>query len=221
MEDDDGTAAFLAKGLRAEGYATVVVPSRDAADAAVLSAGGDVDLVLVGAGLPVADGLALLRQLRAAGSRLPVVVLAPRAKVADKVHALDAGANDHLTAPFSFDELLARVRAAVRTSRQTDPLRLEVGDLTLDLVSKVAWRAGNEVVLTRREWALLELFMRHPHQVFSRAQILNNVWGYSFDPGSNVVDVYVAHLRRKLNGAGLAPLIQTVRGAGYRLVTVP
>lgn len=216
--DDEGTTAFLAKGLQAEGYATAVATT-DAAGRPSSPLGG-ADLVLLDTGLQPSAGVDLLRRLRGAGSAVPVILLAARAELADKVRGLDAGASDYLTQPFSFDELLARVRATLRAAGQRDLSRLEVDDLTLDLTSKVAWRAGRPVPLAHREWALLELFMRHPHQVFSRAQILSSVWGYSFDPGSNVVDVYVGHLRRKLNLPGLAPLIQTVRGAGYRLVAV-
>lgn len=220
VDDDERTATFLAKGLHAEGYVTSVAATGHDASLQLLDTGADVDLVLLDIGLPRSDGMDVLRRLRRNGSTVPVIVLTARTEIADKVCCLDAGANDYVTKPFSFDELLARIRVALRVTGQTDLLRLEVGDLTLDLVSKVAWRAGRRIRLAHREWALLELFMRHPDQVLSRAQILNNVWGYSFDPGSNVVDVYVGHLRRKLNGNGLTPLIQTVRGAGYRLVAV-
>jgi two-component system OmpR family response regulator len=138
--------------------------------------------------------------------------------VADKVDGLNAGANDYVTKPFSFDELLARIRAASRTMGQPSASELSVGDLRLDLLSKVAWRSGQRIDLAPKEWALLELFMRHPDQVLSRAQILGHVWDYSFDTGSNVVDVYVGYLRRKLDRPGLPPMVETVRGAGYRMV---
>lgn len=220
VDDDESMAAFLVKGLRAEGYATTVAATGQAGEHALLPAAAGIDLVLLSIGSQRSDGLDLLRRLRRAGTSVPVILLAARAELSDKVRGLDAGANDYVTTPFAFDELLARIRAALRAVGQTSLSRLEVGDLALDLVSKVAWRAGRHIPLTHREWALLELFLRHPDQVLSRAQILNSVWGYSFDPGSNVVDVYVGHLRRKLNGVGLTPLIQTVRGAGYRLVAV-
>ncbi len=218
VEDDPGIAAFVAKGLRAEGYAVTVAGTVDDAERELV--GDDVDLVLLDLGLPGADGEELLARLRGAGSPVPVIVLTARAEVADKVRGLDAGASDYVTKPFAFDELVARVRAALRNAEQTGSSTLEVADLTLDLLAKVAWRAGRRVDLAQREWALLELFMRHPNQVLSRAQILSRVWDYAFDPGSNVVDVYVGYLRRKLNTPGLEPLIQTVRGAGYRLVPV-
>jgi two-component system OmpR family response regulator len=138
--------------------------------------------------------------------------------VADKVSVLNAGANDYVTKPFAFEELLARIRAALRTAEQPSASEIVVRDLRLDLLSKVAWRDGQRIELSHREWALLELFMRHPHQVLSRTQILSHVWEYSFDSGSNVVDVYVGYLRRKLNKPGLVPMLVTVRGAGYRFV---
>lgn len=217
VDDDESTAAFLVKGLRAEGYATAVVATGHAAEHALLPTAAGIDLVLLATGPQRSDGLDLLRRLRRAGSSVPVILLAARAELSDKIRGLDAGANDYVTTPFAFDELLARIRAALRAAGQTSLSRLEVGDLALDLVSKVAWRAGRHILLTHREWALLELFMRHPDQVLSRAQILDRVWDYDYDPGSNVVDVYVGYLRRKLNRPGLDPLFESVRGAGYRL----
>lgn len=218
VEDDPGISAFLAKGLRAEGYIVTAASTVEEADRELR--GPSYDLILLDLGLPTIDGEVLLRRLRARGSTVPVIVLTARAEVADKVRGLDAGANDYVTKPFAFDELVARVRAALRNATQPGSSTLEVADLTLDLLSKVAWRAGRRVDLAQREWALLELFMRNPNQVLSRAQILSRVWDYTFDPGTNVVDVYVGYLRRKLNAPGLAPLIQTIRGAGYRLVPV-
>jgi DNA-binding response OmpR family regulator len=155
--------------------------------------------------------------LRSAGVTVPVIVLTARDELSDKVAGLDAGANDYITKPFAFEELLARVRAQLRSVDQPSANELVVGDLTFDLLTKRAQRGGRQIELAPREWVLLELFMRHPNQVLSRSQILNNVWSYDFEPGSNVVDVYVGYLRRKLNLPGLPPLIQTIRGAGYRL----
>jgi DNA-binding response OmpR family regulator len=218
VEDDERIAAFLAKGLRAEGYATTEAASAADACRALERLAGDVDAVLLDLGLPGDSGEEVLRRLRARGSRLPVIIVTARADVKDKVHGLDLGATDYVTKPFAFDELLARLRAALRSSAQPSGAELVVADLRLDLMTKVAWRAGRRVDLAHREWALLELFMRHPDHVLTRQRILNHVWEYGFDPGSNVVDVYVSYLRRKLNREGLVPLIQTVRGAGYRLV---
>ncbi len=218
MEDDHGISSFLEKGLRAEGYHTTVAGTAAAAEALLEVAGSDIDLVLLDLGLPAGDGRELLRQLRRQGRTMPVIILTARAEVADKVDGLNAGANDYVTKPFSFDELLARIRAASRSVGQPTASELSVGDLRLDLLTKVAWRGGQRIDLAPREWALLELFMRHPNQVLSRAQILGHVWDYSFDTGSNVVDVYVGYLRRKLGRPGLSPMVETVRGAGYRFV---
>ena len=221
VEDDARIAAFLAKGLQAEGYAVTRAEDARSALGVVDASGEDLDLALLDLGLPDRDGLEVLRLWRARRPGLPVIILTARDDVASKVAGLDAGATDYVTKPFSFDELLARVRAVLRTREQTVSTELEVGDLRLDLLSKVAFRADRRIELAHREWALLELFMRHPNQVLSRTQILNRVWEYDFDPGSNVVDVYVSYLRRKLNLDGLSPLIHTVRGAGYRLLPVP
>ncbi len=218
VEDDQGISSFLEKGLGAEGYRTTVAPSAEIARSVLGSEANAIDLVLLDLGLPSADGREVLRWLRREGCTMPVIILTARSEVADKVEGLNAGANDYVTKPFSFDELLARIRAALRTLEQPSASELLVGDLRLDLLSKVAWRSGQRIELAPREWALLELFMRHPNQVLSRAQILGQVWDYSFDTGSNVVDVYVGYLRRKLNTPGLPPMLVTVRGAGYRFV---
>lgn len=217
VEDDTRITSFLVKGLRAEGYVTTVAGSTDDGRRRLLELEDDLDLVLLDLGLPGEDGSELLRWSRSHNLNVPFIILTARAEVRDKVKGLDAGANDYVTKPFAFEELLARIRAILRTSDQPTATELAVGDLRLDLLSKVAWRAGRRIELAPREWALLELFMRHPTQVLSRSQILSRVWDYSFDPGSNVVDVYVGYLRRKINVPGLPALIQTVRGAGYRL----
>jgi DNA-binding response OmpR family regulator len=218
VEDDARIASFLEKGLRSEGYATTTAASGADASTYLETQHDEFDLVLLDLGLPDGSGLDVLRRLRKRDASMPVVVLTARAEVADKVAGLDLGANDYVTKPFSFEELVARIRAAVRSSGQPTATELVVGDLRLDLLTKLAWRAGRLIELAPREWALLELFMRHPTHVLTRARILNQVWEYGFDPGSNVVDVYVGYLRRKLNRPGLLPLIRTVRGAGYRLL---
>ncbi|MHB8288409.1 MAG: response regulator transcription factor [Acidimicrobiales bacterium] len=217
VEDDQGIASFLAKGLKAEGYATAIARDGDEALAFTAMSGEDLDLVLLDLGLPGTDGLSVLKTWRAQRLGVPVIVLTARDETSDKIRGLDAGAHDYMTKPFAFDELLARVRAALRSAEQRNSTELVVDDLRLDLLTKVAWRQDRRIELAPKEWALLELFMRHPNQVFSRPQILARVWDYDFDPGTNVVDVYVSYLRRKLNHPGLAPLIRTVRGAGYRL----
>ena len=218
VEDDGGISSFLEKGLRSEGYRTTVARTAKEALTALSSAEPGFDLVLLDLGLPGGDGDVALRMLRHDGNAVPVIILTARAEVADKVSGLNAGANDYVTKPFSFEELLARIRATLRTAEQPSSTEIVVNDLRLDLMSKVAWRSGQRIDLAPREWALLELFMRNPHQVLSRTQILSHVWDYSFDTGSNVVDVYVGYLRRKLNKPGLMPMVLTVRGAGYRFL---
>ncbi len=218
VEDDDRIASFLAKGLDAEGYTTSSAGDASKAMAMVNALGDDLALVLLDLGLPDADGIVVLASIRKLRPDLPIIVITARHEVSEKVRGLDAGANDYITKPFSFDELLARIRATLRSRDQESSTTLTVDDLTFDLVTKVAIRDGRTIELSPREWKLLELFMRNPQQVLSRIQILNRVWDYGFDPGSNVVDVYVGYLRRKLNFPHLPQLVQTVRGAGYRLV---
>ncbi|MDA8290896.1 MAG: response regulator transcription factor [Actinomycetota bacterium] len=218
VEDDERIAAFLVKGLRAEGYSAIVAGNGEDAEHLLERPLEPFDLVLLDLGLPTMSGEDVLVDLRRRDPALPVVILTARAEVGEKVRGLDLGANDYVTKPFAFEELLARVRAVVRSTNQPSASELAVGDLRLDLFTKVAQRGGRRIELAPREWALLELFMRHPTHVLTRARILSEVWEYDFDPGSNVVDVYVGYLRRKLNRPGLEPLLKTVRGAGYRLV---
>jgi DNA-binding response OmpR family regulator len=211
-EDEPRIASFLQKGLRAAGYVTTVVTN--GIDAAGYARGDDYDLLILDLGLPGQDGLAALAQIRARGERVPVIVLTARDAVPDRVTGLDLGADDYLTKPFSFEELLARVRARLRGPGRPAPTVLEIGSVRLDLVRRTAAVGGREVELTAREFLLAETLARHPGQVLSREQLLDRVWGLAHDPGSNVVDVYVGYLRRKL-GTGV---IQTVRGMGYRLL---
>jgi two-component system OmpR family response regulator len=218
VEDDTRIASFLAKGLRDEGYVASVAHNAEQAEGLISLLAKDIQLVLLDLGLPDEDGYALLRSWRERSIATQVIILTARDRLDDKIRGLDAGANDYMTKPFAFAELLARIRAALRSTDQTSSTRLTVNDLTLDLETKVAWRASRRIDLAPREWALLELFMRNPSHILSRSQILSHVWDYSFDPGSNIVDVYVGYLRRKLNAPGLQPMILTIRGAGYRLV---
>ncbi|MBW4029687.1 MAG: response regulator transcription factor [Acidobacteria bacterium] len=217
-EDDAAIVSFLVKGLKAEGYATAVAADGREASRLLASDLESFDLVLLDLGLPGQSGLDVLTQLRQRDAGLPVIVLTARAEVADKVRGLELGANDYVTKPFSFAELLARIRATLRSASQPTTNELVVGDLRLDLFTKVAWRGERRIDLAPREWALLELFMRHPTHVLSRTRILNEVWEYGFDPGNNIVDVYVSYLRKKINFDDAPALILTVRGAGYRLV---
>lgn len=218
VEDDPKIASFISRGLRAEGYATTLIQDGDSAMSVVPLMRDDIDLVLLDLGLPGKDGKAVLAHWRSEKFSKPVIILTARDEISEKVKGLNAGATDYVTKPFSFDELLARIRAALRNFETTSLTTLEVADVSFDLVSKVAFRGGRRIELAQREWALLELFMRNPSQVLSRIQILNHVWDYSFDPGSNIVDVYVRYLRKKINIPHHDSLIQTVRGAGYRFL---
>jgi DNA-binding response OmpR family regulator len=210
-EDEPRIASFIQKGLSANGFAVTVVS--DGQSAYEYARGGDFDLLLLDIGLPVMDGFAVLERLRAEGSSIPVVVLTARSSVQDTVAGLEGGADDYMPKPFRFEELLARVRLRLAPERATDPTVLSCGGLRLDLRTRRAHVDGRSVDLSAREFALAETFMRHPGQVLSREQILSQVWGYDYDPGSNVVDVYVRYLRRKLG----AQRFVTLRGMGYRL----
>ena len=212
VEDEERVASFLVKGLRAQGYATDVATTGDDGLARALS--GDVSLMILDIGLPDRDGFSVLRDLRRHDRRLPVVILTARDDVADKVAGFDEGANDYVTKPFKFDELLARVRTRLRErERAPEETVMRVGDVALDLRTRRALVGRRDVELSAREFALAEFLFRHPGQVLSREQILSNVWGYDFDPGSNIVDVYVGYLRKKLGRDS----ITSVRRMGYRL----
>lgn len=209
-EDEERIASFVRKGLSANGFTTTVVhDGRGAVDHATT---GAFDLLVLDLGLPDMDGFTVLRMLRESRVMLPVIILTARDSVRDTVAGLEGGADDYVTKPFRFEELLARIRLRLRSAEGTaDATVLTTGELSLDLRTRRA-RAGDRTVdLTAREFTLLELFLRHPGQVLSREQILSHVWSYDFDPGSNVVDVYVRALRRKLG----AEQISTVRGMGY------
>jgi DNA-binding response OmpR family regulator len=210
VEDEARIASFVEKGLRANGFTTSVVAS--GADA--LSWAASFDLVVLDIGLPDLDGFTVLRAMRDQGVATPVIILTARDSVHDTVAGLSGGADDYMTKPFRFEELLARVRLRLRPPGVPEATVLTAGTLSLDLRTRQAVLPSGSVDLTAREFALLELFLRHPGQVLVREQILSHVWGYDFDPGSNVVDVYVRSLRRKIG----AERLETVRGMGYRLV---
>jgi DNA-binding response OmpR family regulator len=210
-EDEPRLASFLEKGLRANGFVTTV--AEDGAKAALLARDDEFDLLVLDLGLPGKDGTEVLRELRSTGQRMPVIILTARDDVSDKVAGLEGGADDYVTKPFRFEELLARVRVRLRDERSVEPTVLRAGDILLDLRTRRASSAGATVDLTAREFIMLEVLIRHADQVMSREQLLSHVWGYDYDPGSNVVDVYIGYLRRKL-GPGS---IETVRGMGYRL----
>jgi DNA-binding response OmpR family regulator len=212
-EDEPRLSSFLEKGLRANGFATTVV--EDGAKAALMANDDDFDLLVLDLGLPGKGGTQVLREVRAAGQRIPVIILTARDDVSDKVAGLEGGADDYVTKPFRFEELLARVRARLRDERTVEPTVLRAGDIVLDLRTRRASTAGSTFDLTAREFTMLEVLFRHAGQVLSREQLLSHVWGYDYDPGSNIVDVYIGYLRKKL-GSGS---IETVRGMGYRLAT--
>ncbi|MBA3281023.1 MAG: response regulator transcription factor [Acidimicrobiia bacterium] len=210
-EDEPRIASFLEKGLRANGYTTVTVD--DGKSAAALARDEDFDLLVLDLGLPKMDGMEVLAHIRAQGNTMPVVILTARTEVGATVAGFEGGADDYVTKPFRFEELLARVRARLRTERGADSNVHEAGGISLDVRTRVAEVDGRTVELTAREYSLLETLLRHPDQVLSREQLLSMVWGYDFDPGSNVVEVYVRYLRKKLG----EHTIETVRGMGYRL----
>jgi DNA-binding response OmpR family regulator len=208
-EDEGRLAAFLEKGLKANGFVTTTVG--DGPSAVAIARDDDFDLLILDLGLPGLDGMTVLRTLRTQGQRLPVLILSARDDVQDKVDGLEHGADDYVTKPFRFEELLARVRVRLRDEGTTEQTVLRAGDLALDLRTRRATIEGHSIELSAREFTMLEVFMRHRGQVLSREQLLSHVWGYDFDPGSNIVDVYVGYLRRKLGRDRIA----TVRGMGY------
>jgi two-component system copper resistance phosphate regulon response regulator CusR len=211
-EDEVRIASFVEKGLRANGFVTTVAGDGDSA--LELARSRAFDLVVLDLGLPGRDGFSVLRLLREEQVRTPVIILTARDTVGDTVAGLEGGADDYMTKPFRFEELLARVRLRLRAGENTPEVSVLVTDgVSLDLRTRRAKVDGQTIDLTAREFLLLELFLRHPGQVLSREQILSHVWGYDFDPGSNIVDVYVRALRKKLG----ADCIATVRGMGYRL----
>lgn len=212
-EDEERIAAFVEKGLRAAGHTTAIAKTGPAALDAACS--GDFDLMILDIGLPGMDGFQVLEAVRGQGQDLPVIILTARDSVTDTVTGLEGGADDYMAKPFRFEELLARVRLRLREkSAASEPTTLNAAGIELDLRTRVAQVDARSMELSSREFSLLAAFMRHPGQVLSRQQLLSQVWGFEFDPGSNVVDVYVRYLRAKVG----AQRIKTVRGAGYRLV---
>lgn len=217
VEDEPGISSFVAKGLTSAGYNVTVVDK--GADAISGALGGDYSLIVLDIGLPDMDGFEVLEQIRGQGATLPIIVLTARSSVEDTVSGLEQGADDYMSKPFRFEELLARIRLRLKNATSEDPsnmVQINVEGLHLDLRTRCATIDGEPVELSAREFTMLQAFMEHPDQVLSRSQLLDMVWGYDFDPGSNVVDVYVRYLRRKIG----SERIVTVRGMGYRLVVM-
>jgi DNA-binding response OmpR family regulator len=216
VEDERKVASFIRQGLQEEGYAVELAADGEEALALILD-GPPYDLIVLDVMLPKRDGFGVVRAMRGRGLQTPVLLLTARDSVTDRVAGLDLGADDYLTKPFAFDELLARVRALLRRGHgQRVPL-LKVGSLTLDPATRRVTRGNRRIELTAREYALLECFMRNVGRVLSRPQLAERVWGLDFDSGSNVVDVYVGYLRRKIDGPGEPRLLHTLRGTGYVL----
>lgn len=214
VEDDATIADFVSKGLSEAAFAVDV--ASDGERGAEMALGGGYDAAIVDLMLPRLDGLALIDRLRGRGVQMPVLILSARRSVDDRVKGLQAGGDDYLTKPFAFAELLARLQALIRrSSGQTEPTKLSLGDLTLDLLTRRAERAGQSIDLRPREYALLEYLLRNQGRVLTKTMILSHVWGYSFDPGTNVVDVLVSRLREKIDRDFDPKLLHTVRGVGY------
>lgn len=212
VEDSERIASFIVKGLQSHGYQVTHTPNGE--DALKLSAAAEFDLAILDIGLPGIDGFAVLEQLRGSGNEVPVIVLTARDSVDNTVASFEGGADDYMSKPFSFEELLARVRRRISTPGEVvTETTLSHKDIVLDLRTRRVSAAGIDHDLTAREFTMLEFFLRHAGQVLSREQILSRVWGFDHDPGSNVVDVYIRYLRQKLGNDS----IQTVRGMGYRL----
>ena len=207
-EDEERLAAFVEKGLRSSGFATTT--ASDGRVVLALARDDKFDLMVLDLGLPSLDGMSVLRSMRAQGQRMPVIILSGREEV---VTGLEQGADDYVTKPFLFEELLARVRVRLREDGTSEQTVLRRGDIALDLRTRRAAVGSRTVQLSAREFTMLELFMRHPGHVLSRQQLLSHVWGYYYDPGSNIVEVYISHLRKKVGRSRIA----TTRGMGYAL----
>lgn len=218
IEDDQPTADYVRQGLRELGHACD--HARTGLDGLTAALTGRYDAIILDRNLPQLDGLSVLRALRSDGRKAPVLILSAMGQVDDRIQGLRSGSDDYLTKPFSFEELVARLDAIVRRAEgAADPksTTLAVSDLKLDLLGRTAERTGRLIELSAKEFQILEYLMRHAGQVVTRTMLLEAVWDYSFDPGTNVIDVHISHLRSKIDQPGETPLLHTVRGAGYRL----
>jgi DNA-binding response OmpR family regulator len=215
VEDERKIADFIRRGLTEHGYAVDV--AYDGEEALDWPAVAEFDAIVLDVMLPVRDGMEVCRTLRGQGVKTPILMLTARDAIEDRVEGLDSGADDYLVKPFAFAELLARLRALSRRQPAVLGARLEVGDLVLDTSTREVSRRGTELELTAKEYSILEYLMRHPDQVLTRTMLAEHVWNYDFDSASNVIDVHIRNLRRKIDDGFQTELIQTVRGAGYRL----
>ena len=215
VEDERKIATFIQKGLKECGFGVDIVHRGD--EALEIIEENHFDAVVLDIMLPGRDGLSVLRILRQRSNAVPVIILTARGEISEKVEGLDLGADDYLAKPFSIDELAARVRALTRRNSGENLVRYRVEDLTLDLATRIVRRGNRRIDLTTREFSLLECLMRAPGRVFTRTQLCQRVWEYHFDPESNLVDVYIQRLRRKIDDGEPTKLIQTVRGTGYRI----
>ena len=215
IEDERKIAQFIKRGLKEEGYA--VDAANDGEEGHFLAATNDYDLIILDVLLPRLDGVNLCKKLRDEKNSVPIIILTAKDDVEDKIKGLDAGADDYLTKPFAFEELLARIRAALRKKDQSVSTKLQVADLTLDLLTHRVMRSNKEIVLTNKEYTLLEYLMRHTASIIPRAIISEHVWDINFDTDTNVIDVYINYLRRKIDSGHKKKLIHTIRGRGYTL----
>lgn len=215
VEDEKKVAAFIKRGLKEQSYAVDV--SLDGAEGLEQALSNDYDLIILDLMLPKMSGLDLLRKLRKERAETPVIILTAKGSVESRIEGLDSGSDDYLVKPFAFGELLARIRVLLRRSRADTSKILKCRDLTLDLLTHKAHRSGRPIDLTAKEYALLEYFMRHSHQVLTRTMIAQHVWGMDFDTFTNTIDVYVARLRSKINEGSAMEFIHTIRGMGYKL----
>ena len=215
VEDEKKVANFIRKGLAEEGYAVDL--AHDGEEGLEMALDQVHDLIILDISLPKMDGIGMLKKLREGNVKTPVLLLTVRATIEDKVLGLDSGADDYLTKPFAFQELVARVRALLRRRADIEPTLLQVADLTLDPARRMVIQRGQKIELTSKEYALLHYFMQNPGRVLTRAMITDHVWNYDFDTGTNVIDVYVNYLRKKVDSGRKPKLIHTVRGVGYVL----
>ena len=215
IEDERKIAQFIKRGLKEEGYA--VDAANDGEEGHFLASTNDYDIIVLDVMLPRLDGVNLCKKLREEKNPVPIIILTAKDDVEDKIKGLDAGADDYLTKPFAFEELLARIRAALRKKDQAVSTKLQVADLTLDLLTHRVMRSNKEIVLTNKEYTLLEYLMRHAASIIPRAIISEHVWDINFDTDTNVIDVYINYLRRKIDSGHKKKLIHTIRGRGYTL----